>query len=200
MSDSETMHELPLLPLKNTALFPFLMTPLSVGRPSSLAAVEAALATEHKEILVVAQRDPNVETPGIDDLYPVGTKAIVRRMARPSDEMMELLVLGVERVSIVKVTQAEPFLSARFSSFPLPEDGGAEVEALQRAIIDQASHAIQLAQPQSPPELTRALVESGDPMRLVFMLASMFSLDLAKEQALLEVQTRLEALDRKSVV
>ena len=196
MSDSETMHELPLLPLKNTALFPFLMTPLSVGRPSSLAAVEAALATEHKEILVVAQRDPSVETPGIDDLYLVGTKAIVRRMARPSDEMMELLVLGVERVSIVRMTQAEPFLSARFRSLPLPEDGGAEVEALQRAIVEQATHAIQLAQPQAPPELTRALVESGDAMRLVFMLASMFSLDLEKEQALLEAQTRLDALRR----
>jgi ATP-dependent Lon protease len=170
------------------------MTPLSVGRPSSLAAVEAALATEHKEILVVAQRDPSVETPGIDDLYLVGTKAIVRRMARPSDEMMELLVLGVERVSIVRMTQAEPFLSARFRSLPLPEDGGAEVEALQRAIVEQATHAIQLAQPQAPPELTRALVESGDAMRLVFMLASMFSLDLEKEQALLEAQTRLDAL------
>ena len=194
MTDSETLHELPLLPLKNTALFPFLMTPLSVGRPSSLAAVEAALATEHKEILVVAQRDPSVETPGIDDLYLVGTKAIVRRMARPSDEMMELLVLGVERVSIVRMTQAEPFLSARFRSLPLPEDGGAEVEALQRAIVEQATHAIQLAQPQAPPELTRALVESGDAMRLVFMLASMFSLDLEKEQALLEAQTRLDAL------
>ena len=64
---------LPALPLKNTVLFPGLMLPLSVGRENSLQAVEAALKTEEKEIVLVAQRDAQVEAPGQDDLYMIGT-------------------------------------------------------------------------------------------------------------------------------
>ena len=131
------------------------MTPLSVGRSASLSAVEAALATEAKEILVVAQRDPSIDMPGQADLYGVGTKAIVRKMARPSGEMMELLVLGAERVAIVKIEQQEPFLTASFRVLPLPEDEGAEVEALQRALLDLSGKAISLAQPQAPPPRSR---------------------------------------------
>jgi len=194
VSDSENLPILPLLPLKNTALFPFLMTPLSVGRPASVAAVEAALATEQKEILVVAQRDPNIESPTQDQLYTIGTKAVVRKMARSSEETMELLVLGVERVLIIKLEQTEPYITARFRPLPLPQDASTEVEALQRAIVDLAAKAISLAQPQAPPEITRMLASSEDPLRLVYLLASMFSLDLEKEQSLLEAPTRVEAL------
>jgi len=194
VSESQTLQTLPVLPLKNTALFPFLMTPLSVGRPASLAAVEAALATEKKELVVVAQRDPNVEEPTQDDLYTVGTKAIVRKMSRPSDELMELLVLGVERVVIVRLEHTEPYLTAKIQPLPLPTDTGTEVEALQRAIVELAGKAISLAQPQAPPELARMLASSEDPLRLVFLLASMFSLDLAKEQKLLECESRVDAL------
>ncbi len=193
-NDNEKTVALPLLPLKNTLLFPYLMTPLSVGRPASLAAVEAALATEQKEIFVVAQRDPNDEAPGQDELYTIGTKAIVRKMARPNEEMMELLVLGTERVVIQRVEQTEPYMTARYAPLPLPEDGGPEVEALERSLLELATKAIALAQPQAPPEISRLLTNAEDPMRLVFMLASMFSLDIDKEQALLESQTRLDAL------
>ena len=69
---------LPVLPLKNTVLFPFLLMPLSVGRSASLAAVQAALGTEDKEIILVSQKDPAVELPGKEDLYSVGTKAVIR--------------------------------------------------------------------------------------------------------------------------
>ena len=193
MSNEKTVA-LPLLPLKNTLLFPYLMTPLSVGRPASLAAVEAALGTEQKEILVVAQRNPNDEAPGQDELYTIGTKAIVRKMARPNEEMMELLVLGTERVVIQRVEQTEPYMTARYAPLPLPEDGGPEVEALERSLLELATKAIALAQPQAPPEISRLLTNAEDPMRLVFMLASMFSLDIDKEQALLESETRLDAL------
>lgn len=194
MSEPQNIQVLPVLPLKNTALFPFLMTPLSVGRPASLAAVEAALATEKKELVVVAQRDPEVESPTQQDLYTVGTKAIVRKMARPTDETMELLVLGVERVVIIRLEHTEPYLTAKVQPLPLPTDTSTELEALHRAIIDLAGKAISLAQPQAPPELARMLASNEDPLRLVFLLASMFSLDLAKEQKLLECESRVDAL------
>ncbi len=73
---------LPVLPLKNTVLFPYLFMPLSVGRPHSLAAVEAALGAEEKTFIVAAQRDGDNDAPGLDDLYPVGVRAVVKKMAR----------------------------------------------------------------------------------------------------------------------
>src|SRR5262249_46325739 len=73
---------LPVLPLKTAVLFPGLFTPLAVGRPHSIAAVEAALATEEKTFVVVAQRDGNQEQTGWKDLYSVGTRAVVKKMAR----------------------------------------------------------------------------------------------------------------------
>ena len=77
------IRTLPLLPLKNSVLFPGLLMPLSVGRPGSIAAVEAALATEEKEIVMVAQRDANEDTPNAADLFTIGTRAAIRRAHRP---------------------------------------------------------------------------------------------------------------------
>ena len=185
---------LPALPLKNTILFPGLMLPLSVGRESSLKAVEAALKTEEKEIILIAQRDPQVDAPQQDDLYTIGTKAVIRKSSRPNEGMMEILVLGVERVVVVKLDTAESFLSAKYRSFDLPHDGGSEVEALSGALLEIAAKAIALAQPQSAAELTRMLAANGDPLQMAYLLASIFSLDVAREQKLLEAETRVDAL------
>ena len=73
------VRTLPVLPVKNTVLFPYLIMPLSVGRPASVAAVKAALATEEKEIIVVTQRDSAVEEPTQDDVYAIGTRAIIKK-------------------------------------------------------------------------------------------------------------------------
>ncbi len=185
---------LPALPLKNTILFPGLLLPLSVGRESSLRAVEAALNTEEKEILLIAQRDAQVESPQQDDLYTIGTKAVIRKSSRPNAGVLEILVLGLERVVVAKLESTEPYLSAKYRILPLPEDGGSEVEALSGALLELASKAIALAQPQSAAEVTRMLASSEDPLRMAYLLASIFSLDLAKEQELLEAQTRVDVL------
>jgi len=191
---NEELQVLPALPLKNTILFPGLLLPLSVGRESSVRAVQAALRTEEKEILLIAQRDPQAETPGQDDLYTIGTKAVIRKSSRLGEGAMEILVLGVERIVVLKVENTEPYLSAKYRVLPLPQDGGSEVEALAGALLELASKSISLAQPQSAAELTRMLTDNDDPLRLAFLLASIFSLDLAREQQLLEAQTRVDAL------
>jgi ATP-dependent Lon protease len=185
---------LPALPLKNTILFPGLLLPLSVGRESSIQAVQAALKTEEKEIILVAQRDSQVESPQQDDLYTIATKAVIRKSSRQGDGMMEILVLGVERVVVMKLEATEPYLSAKFRVLPVPEDTGSEVEALSGALFELAAKAIALAQPQSATELTRMLAGNEDPLRLAYVLASIFSLDLAREQKLLEADTRVDAL------
>src|SRR6185437_2909008 len=139
------------------------------------------------------QRDPQVESPEQDDLYTIGTKAVIRKSSRTGEGMMEILVLGVERVVIVKLETGE-HMEAKYRVFPLPEDSGSEVEALSGALLELAAKAIALAQPQSANELTRMLAGSEDPLKLAFLLASIFSLDAAKEQQLLEAETRVDAL------
>src|SRR5450755_3091379 len=115
-----TIRELPLLPMKNAVLFPGLVMPLAVGRPGSIAAVEAALATEDKEIVVVAQRDSSNDSPGADGLFTVGTRAVIRKSGRPAPDHYDIMVLGVERVVVVKVDDGA-HLKARVRPLPLPD-------------------------------------------------------------------------------
>jgi ATP-dependent Lon protease len=184
---------LPVLPLKNTVLFPSLFMPLSVGRPHSLAAVEAALASEEKTFVVSAQRDAANEQPGLDDLHTVGTRAVVKKMAR-GEGVIELIVQGVERVVILRAERTTPYLEARVRPLPLPEDGGAEVEALHRSIAELASRVLELAQVQAPVGIQQMVAQAQDPLRFAYLMGSMLSLDVPKEQALLEAATRAEAL------
>src|SRR3977135_2207381 len=102
MSEPEQVLSLPLLPLKNSVLFPFAWMPLTVGRPASVATIEAGLAREDKELVVVAQRDASVETPGLQDFFSIGTKAVVKRMARRPDGTMELMGQGGEAGVIIR--------------------------------------------------------------------------------------------------
>jgi ATP-dependent Lon protease len=193
MSEKETLRTLPVLPLKNTVLFPYLLMPLAVGRPSSRAAAEAALASEDKTLLIIAQRDDSIEEPGQNDLFSIGTRAVIKKMAR-SENGLELIVQGVERVVLRRVEQTTPYLRAATTVLPLPEDSGAEVEALHRAVLDLAARALALAQPQAPVDISQLIAQARDPIQVVHLIASMLSLDLAKEQQLLEAPTRVEAL------
>ncbi len=185
---------LPVLPLKNTVLFPSLFLPLAVGRPGSVAAVEAALAGEEKTLVLVAQRTDADEPAVPDGLFTTGTRAVIKRLNR-TDEAMEVLVQGLERVRLAAFDQVEPYLKARVEVLPLPQDDGTELEALQRAALEQAAKAIELAQPQQGAvNIQQMLAATTDPLRLAYLLASMLSLDVEKEQAVLEAPTRLEAL------
>jgi ATP-dependent Lon protease len=167
--------------------------PLSVGRPSSLAAVEGALASEDKFLVVAAQRDAAAEQPAEADLYTIGTRAVIRKMAR-TPETVELLVQGVDRVSLLKLEQVEPFPKVRVLPMPSPDDGGTEVEALHRAVLDLARRVLELTQAEAPVQIDQLMAQAGDPLRLAYLLASMLSLDVAKEQAVLEALTRADAL------
>ncbi len=193
MTSTENVLVLPVLPLKNTVLFPHLFMPLAVGRPNSIAAVEAVLATEEKAFVVVAQRDGNNEQPSMEDLYSIGTRAVIKKMAR-GEGVIELIVQGVERVSLLKAEQTEPFLKARVHPLPEPQDTGAEVEALYRAVVDLAARVLELAQVQVPVNVQQLVAQTQDPLRFAYLLGSMLSLDVAREQALLEAPTRAEAL------
>jgi ATP-dependent Lon protease len=194
-SDAESgVLVLPVLTIKTTVLFPGIFTPLSVGRPFSVAAVKAALASEEKMIAVIAQRDSAVEKPQPSDLYAIGTRAIIKKMAPSTGGGVEVLVHGIERVSVLGFESTEPYLRARVRALPIPEDSGTEAEALGRAVAEVAERVVAILQPQVQENLRGMLARATDPMALAYLLASMLSLDAAKEQALLEAPTRIELL------
>jgi ATP-dependent Lon protease len=190
------LRTLPLLPLKNSVLFPGLMMPLSVGREASLGAVEKALASEDKEIVVVAQRDPSFDAPKAEDLFTLGTRAIIKKVSRQNASQIDVLVLGMERVVIVKVDDGEGHMTARVRALPMPDDSSRETEALTLAIVEMGSKFVGLIQNDrvSPQELARMFTTHEDPLRLAYMVASIMNLDGVREQSLLEAPTRVEAL------
>jgi ATP-dependent Lon protease len=186
---------LPVVPIKNTVLFPNLLMPLSVGRPKSVAAIQAALATEAKELIIVTQRDSSVEVPGDADLFPTATKAVIKRSARVGDKY-EMLVMGVERGMLSGIS-GEDFLTANFQPVPVPGldvDADPEVEALHREVVDLATAVLKHANVELPNEFVHAVTGQEDPLQMAWMLASVLSLDVSLEHSLLAVESRAEAL------
>ncbi|TMQ31887.1 MAG: endopeptidase La, partial [Planctomycetota bacterium] len=190
---TQELRSLPVLPIKNTVLFPHLLLPLSVGRPASQAAVEAALATEDKTLLVIAQRRCDAEELNQEDVFAIGTRAVIKKMAR-TEQGLEVSVQGLERAAIVRLDQVTPYLKATVRALTAPDDQGTEVEALLRAVLDLAGRAIAIAQPQAPVDISQLLAQTRDPIQVAYLIGSMLSLDLEKEQQLLEAPTRLDAL------
>jgi ATP-dependent Lon protease len=183
---------LPVIPMKNTALFPHLLMPLSVGRERSMAAVEAVLKTEEKEVLLISQKDSAVENPEQHDLYTYGTRAVIRQSKKTGNHY-ELLVLGLERVMLLKLEQTEPYLLARVQKAPVLNEMTPEVEALRRSVLEMAGKMVELSNVQLPVDLKALMQDDEDPVRIVYLISSMMSLDLEKEQTLLEAATAADA-------
>src|SRR5215217_8776885 len=122
---------LPVLPLKDTVVFPYIILPLSVGRDKSVLAVDRALA-ESRVIMLVAQRDGAIDNPGEADLYPVGTAAVIMRMLKLPDGRIRILVQGLARAKIESVDATGEYLRSRVSVLQevLPPERSLEVEAL----------------------------------------------------------------------
>ncbi len=193
MTDNPSLTNLPVLPIKRTVLFPGVMMPLTIGRERSVAAVEAAMKTEEKTVLVVAQRDPKTEQPTLEDLYTVGTKATIRQIAR-GDGQLNVLVQGLERVVLLKVEQDSPYLLVRAKPISDPADTGTEVDALHRAIQDVVTDLPKLIQSPGIEEAAIALGSEQDPVALAYRIASLLNLTVEQEQKLLESSTRVDLL------
>ena len=185
---------LPVLPIKRTVLFPGILMPVTVGRERSVAAVNAALKTEDKMILVVAQRDPAKENPGLDDLHTIGTKAIVKQVGRTEDGVIQALIQGIERVALLKVEQAVPYLMVQARRLELPTDNDREVQALQRAIQDSITDLPRLVQAPGIEEATAAFRNEENPATLAYRVASLLNLTVKEEQTLLESSSTVELL------
>lgn len=194
MSESQAPLLLPVLALKNVVLYPKLVLPLSVGREASRAAVDVAIDKHEGEILLVAQRDPSMESPGASDLYEVGTRAKIRKILRTSSQSMEIIVSGMERIAIVQLDTAATHLAAEWTPHPLPEEKTTEEEALRTALYELAGKAIEKINPQAAEQIAGLLASADDPAQVIALLATAFSLEVDKQQELLEAPDLAEAL------
>ena len=194
MTSPNVSVTLPVLPIKRTVLFPGILMPVTVGRDRSVAAVNAALKTEDKTILVVAQRDPAKENPGLDDLYTIGTKAVVKQVGRTDDGTIQALIQGLERVALLKVEQSLPYLTVQARRLELPEDNDREVQALQRAIQELMTDLPRLIQAPGIEEAAAAFRNEENPATLAYRVASLLNLTVKEEQTLLESSSTIELL------
>ncbi|HKY44435.1 MAG TPA: endopeptidase La [Pyrinomonadaceae bacterium] len=182
--------EIAVLALQNLTLFPETVVPLGVGRPRSLAAVEAALATPEKLLGTITVRpdaaDDTDAKPG--DLYDVGTLVMIKRMERV-DNGMRIVAQGTERVRVVLWKQEDPFLRAVVEILPEPRIVDSDqVEAMKRNLQQMIQEAMTLL-PNIPPEVRIAVLGSVDAVRLSYFLASVLSLGVEEEQKMLEADT-----------
>ncbi len=193
MSDDEILT-LPLFPLKNAVLFPYLGMALTAGRPISIAAIESALATEEKEILVVTQRDATVQAPSREELFEVGTKAVIRRLVPLPTGGVQVFVQGTLRVGIGELEQATPFITAKYGPAPVALDSSADVEALEREVKDLGAKVLSLARPQTEIDISQLAGSEEDRLRWLYILASLMGLEHQKAQELLAANEFTEGL------
>ncbi len=194
--DLRIPSEIPVLPLRDMVVFPFIIAPLSVARDLSIQAVDRALS-ENRMILLVAQRDKDEEDPATEDLYETGTVAVIMRMLKLPDERIRVLVQGVCRARIKGLTGTRPHLTATIERIPdRPFDGAAiETEALVRAVKRALERAGSLGK-QIPSEVLVIASNLEDPGRLADLVASNLELKVEEAQDLLEIADPVERLKR----
>ncbi|HKC51847.1 MAG TPA: endopeptidase La, partial [Myxococcota bacterium] len=195
VADEPLPEVLPVLPLRNTVLFPTLVAPMVATTERAKRLVDEALAND-RLIVTVAARDPEKTEPGPDDLYRVGTAVRVLRMAKSDDGAQRLWVQGVRRVEIENWTTTTPYLRARIKPLPETMAGGLELEALHRNVSRQFAVIAEGSANVSEP--VRAMVaQLTDSSALADVVASNLGLSVEERQRLLEtldVQKRLERL------
>lgn len=185
---------LPVLPLKDLAIFPYIIVPLSVSREKSINAVDQSLA-ENRVIMLSAQKDYQNEDPGEDDVHRVGTVAIIMRMLKLPDGRIRILVQGLSRARIDYFIQTAPFFKAKITRLEeqdVPEKT-LELEAMIRSIKQNLDKAVNLGKAISP-EVMVIAANLDDPARLADLAASNLDLKLDEAQGLLETINPFERL------
>ncbi len=189
----ETYVTAPALLIKDSVLFPYLLMPLAFHSRASVLAIEAALASEDKLLVVFAPKTASADLPRHDNLFEIGTLAVVRKMLRLGDTV-HIVVQGMHRVELLGVTQEDPFINVRVRRLPEPTDSSTEIEALHRAVLDLIGRMLKLAQPNVQLDMSHIIADIDEPLHQVYLLTSLLSLSLKQEKALLSASTRREAL------
>ena len=194
--DRKTPSVIPILPVRDVVVYPFMILPLFVGRDKSIRAVDEALARD-RLILLTVQKDPEAEDPAAEDIFTVGTVAIIMRMLKMPDGRVKILVQGVSRARVAEYLRLDPYFEARIQEVAEPELGAPtpDVEALIRSIKEHVGKAVSLGKSLSPDVLV--IINSLDhPGRLADLVASNLDLKVEQAQQVLETFEPLARLRR----
>ena len=197
-----TPVDLPLLPLRDVVVFPHMVIPLFVGRPKSIKALEAAMETDRR-IMLVAQKTAAKDDPLVSDMFDVGCVSTILQMLKLPDGTVKVLVEGHQRASVNKIEEGELYFSANVTPIEVVADvaaksraKGSEVEALRRAVMQQIDQYVKLNK-KIPPEILTSISSIDDAGRLADTIAAHLPLKLDSKQAVLglsSVKERLENL------
>jgi ATP-dependent Lon protease len=192
MSDSEQTgftipSELPILPLRGVVVYPMMWLPLTIGQERSIRLVDDALAEapENRIIGLFASQDPEVEEPKPDQIYAVGTAAIVHRMLRTPDGTVRLIVQGIERIRVKRYFQEEPYLRAEIEVISDIEEETLEQEALARTTLELFRRLVSLV-PHMPEELETAAINASSALQLAYLVAASTRMEPGQAQEILE--------------
>ena len=197
-TDDGAGDDLPVVPLRDMVVFPHMMTPLVVGRDRSLKAIEAAVATDNL-LVVVAQRDPEVQEPEMEDLFTIGVEMVVGRTLRMPDGTTNVLGQGRRRVRILDLPQSRPYIRAEVQPIVESQQVTLGTEALMRAVLSLFEKVVQLSR-VLPEDAYVAAMNISEPGPLADMIGSLLDLELQERQELLEIIEPAERLQRLSVL
>ncbi len=188
--------ELPVLPLRDIVIYPFMIVPLFVSRDRSIKAVDEALG-QNRMIMLVSQRDVDKEDPSQADLFTVGTVAVIMRMLKLPDGRIRILIQGLSRARIDSASTGGDYLKAQITpiSEPLPPENSLEVEALVRNVRGSMERAASLGKNISP-EVLAIIANLDDAGRLADLSASNLELKVEDGQSVLDVSDPVKRLRR----
>jgi len=192
----EIPEKLPLLPIRDIVIFPYMILPLFVGRDMSIKAIDDALSG-NRMILLVAQKDINTENPEPNDLYEVGTVGMIMRMLKLPDGRVKILVQGISKAKIASYAQTEPYYQVKISKLEeqKPAKLTLEVEALMRNVKEQVEKMSSLGKIMLP-DVMVVIENIDDPGKLADLVASNLGLKVETAQAILELSDAVEKLKK----
>ena len=186
----------PVLPLRDVVVYPYMVIPLFVGRQRSIQALDAAMSTD-KQILLVAQKSAEVDDPELTDVHPLGTLATILQLLKLPDGTLKVLVEGLERAEMIEIDDESPYFSAEIELRPSILDAEErKVEVMGRSLINLFEQYVKLNK-KVPPEILSSLSSIEDPVRLADTVAAHLGLKIAQKQTLLEtldVEARIQSL------
>jgi ATP-dependent Lon protease len=196
--DVEIPSALPVLPLKETVVFPQSMTPLAIGQERSVKLIDDVVAGD-RMLALVTTRDSEVEQAGFDDMYEIGTAGLVHRMIRVPDGTLRILVQGLARIRLERRVTHDPYPVGEFVQLPDVVKQSKEVEALTRTVQNQFARVVELV-PTLPDELQLAAANIDDPSILTYLVASTLRLKTEEKQQLLELVDVEQRLRRTAAI
>ncbi len=199
-SDPETVElpeklVVPVLAIRNTVIFPVLAFPINVGRSQSVKAVEKALESPDKLLGIVAQRDPKTESPGPDDLHPVGTVVKILKMVKVPGNKLNVIIQGISRAQMGAWTSTEPFLQAEVTPVKSTPAEGPDVKSTMNNLRELAQKIIDLS-PQIPAEATFLVRSIDKPDVLADIVASNLNISAEEKQDLLETFDTMQRMEK----